>query len=98
LSFQSILPFDATAPLALAPSYLRSLPPRAGHWDELCDENGMLREPWRQFFALLGEEGAAGLEQARESVARQVRDNDISYNVYADKGEPRPSGRTSSKV
>lgn len=90
MSFQSILPFDATASHAHAPSHLRSLPPRAGHWDELRDEHGMLREPWRQFFELLGEEGAAALEQARDSVARQVRENDISYNVYADKGEPRP--------
>lgn len=90
MSFQSILPFDATASLAHAPSSLRLLPPRAGHWDELRDENGALREPWRQFFELLGEESAAGLDKVRDSVARQVRDNDISYNVYADKGEPRP--------
>jgi uncharacterized circularly permuted ATP-grasp superfamily protein/uncharacterized alpha-E superfamily protein len=90
LSFQSILPLDATASHAHALSHLRLLPPRSGHWDELLDETGMLREPWRRFFERLGEDGAAGLEQARESVARQVRENDISYNVYADKGEARP--------
>ncbi|WP_322012990.1 circularly permuted type 2 ATP-grasp protein [Paraburkholderia sp. J12] len=90
MSFQSILPLDATASHAHALSRLRLLPPRAGHWDELRDESGALREPWRQFFELLGEEGAAALEQSRETVARQVRDNDISYNVYADKGESRP--------
>lgn len=90
MSFQSILPLDATASHAHALSRLRLLPPRAGHWDELCDEHGALRESWRQFFELLGEEGAAALTQSRESVMRQVRDNDISYNVYADKGESRP--------
>src|SRR6202044_3617082 len=39
---------------------------------------------------ILGDEGIAGLESATASIAQQVRDNDISYNVYADNGEPRP--------
>ena len=46
--------------------------------------------PWRHFFELLGDDGIAGLDQATASVAQQIRDNDISYNVYADNGEPRP--------
>lgn len=69
---------------------LRDIPARAGHWDELRDAAGAIREPWRRFFALLGEEGAAGLEQAAASIVEQVRDNDITYNAYADNGEPRP--------
>ncbi len=72
---------------------LRTLPlldVREGHWDELRDASGLLRAPWRRFFELLGEEGIAGLEPGRASIAQQVRDNDITYNVYADKGEPRP--------
>ena len=51
---------------------------------------GRLREPWQRFFSLLGDDGALGLDQATASIARQIRDNDISYNVYADNGESRP--------
>ncbi|MBB2980510.1 circularly permuted type 2 ATP-grasp protein [Paraburkholderia tropica] len=87
---QSTLPFDSAADKALALAPLRSLPVREGHWDELRAPDGALREPWRQFFALLGKAGAAGLDGAAASVARQVRENDITYNVYADRGGPRP--------
>jgi uncharacterized circularly permuted ATP-grasp superfamily protein/uncharacterized alpha-E superfamily protein len=89
LAFQSTFPFEATASQADALSLLRVLPVREGHWDELLDASGALREPWRQFFERLGEDGIARLEQNAASVAQQIRDNDISYNVYADNGEPR---------
>ncbi|KMW49154.1 circularly permuted type 2 ATP-grasp protein [Ralstonia insidiosa] len=90
MSVQSTLPLESAAPHADVLTQLRMLPSREGHWDELRDASGALREPWRRFFAQLGEGGVAGLDQARTSVVQQVRDNDISYNVYADKGEPRP--------
>jgi uncharacterized circularly permuted ATP-grasp superfamily protein len=90
LAFQSTFPFEATAAHADALSLLRVLPVREGHWDELLDSSGSLREPWRQFFELLGEDGMARLEHNTASVAQQIRDNDISYNVYADNGGPRP--------
>jgi len=90
LAFQSTLPFEASASQADASSLLRLLPGHDGHWDELRDASGALREPWRQFFALLGEDGIARLADHRASIARQIRDNDISYNVYADNGKSRP--------
>jgi len=93
LGFQSTFPFEAAAGQSDALALLRALPTldvREGHWDELRDASGALREPWRRFFELVGEEGIASLEAGRASVAQQVRDNDITYNVYADKGEPRP--------
>lgn len=93
MAFQSTFPFEAAAGHPDALALLRSLPlvdVREGHWDELRDASGLLREPWQRFFELLGEEGIAGLEPGRASIAQQVRDNDITYNVYADKGEPRP--------
>ncbi|OLL32231.1 hypothetical protein BTH42_07200 [Burkholderia sp. SRS-W-2-2016] len=90
MAFQSTLPFEASAQQADASSLLRLLPGHDGHWDELRDAAGALREPWRQFFALLGEDGIARLAEHRASIARQVRDNDISYNVYADNGKSRP--------
>ena len=93
MAFQSTFPFEAATSHPDALALLRSLPlldVREGHWDELRDTSGALREPWRRFFELLGEEGIAGLEPGSASIAQQVRDNDITYNVYADKGEPRP--------
>ncbi|MFP4592539.1 circularly permuted type 2 ATP-grasp protein [uncultured Ralstonia sp.] len=90
MSFQSTLPLDTAGVHADVLALLRTLPAREGHWDELRAASGALRAPWRRFFELLGEPGVAGLDHARASVAQQVRDNDISYNVYADKGEPRP--------
>jgi uncharacterized circularly permuted ATP-grasp superfamily protein/uncharacterized alpha-E superfamily protein len=90
LAFQSTFPFEASSAHADALSLLRVLPVREGHWDELLDASGALRAPWREFFERLGEDGIARLEHNAASVAQQIRDNDISYNVYADKGEPRP--------
>ncbi|MCX4163509.1 MULTISPECIES: circularly permuted type 2 ATP-grasp protein [Paraburkholderia] len=90
MAFQSTLPFDITATQPDALALLHALPAREGHREELRDETGALRAPWRQFFDLLGEEGIAGLDHGIASVAQQIRDNDISYNVYADKGESRP--------
>ncbi|MBW0445532.1 hypothetical protein EN871_02375 [bacterium M00.F.Ca.ET.228.01.1.1] len=89
MAFQSTFPFDTSAAHADASSLLRLVPAHEGHWDELRDASGALREPWRQFFERLGEDGIARLEGHRASVAQQIRDNDISYNVYADNGEPR---------
>ena len=90
MPFQSTLPFDAAADVADIGARLYDVPPRAGHWNELRDAAGALRAPWRRFFAQLGEDGVAGLEHAAATVARQIRDNDITYNVYADNGEARP--------
>ncbi|MGF6875335.1 circularly permuted type 2 ATP-grasp protein [Paraburkholderia sp. MM5477-R1] len=90
MAFQSTLPFEASALPADASSLLRLLPGHDGHWDELRDESGALREPWRQFFALLDEDGVARLADHHASIAQQIRDNDISYNVYADNGKSRP--------
>ncbi|WP_395065291.1 circularly permuted type 2 ATP-grasp protein [Paraburkholderia silvatlantica] len=87
---QSTLPFDSSAGDEPSSAPLRTLPVRAGHWDELQTAEGELREPWRQFFGLLGKPGVAGFDGAAASVARQVRENDITYNVYADPGGPRP--------
>lgn len=90
MPFQSTLPFDTAADVADAVVRLLDVPARAGHWDELRDAAGALRAPWRRFFGMLGVDGVAGLEHAAAAIARQIRDNDITYNVYADNGEPRP--------
>jgi len=86
LSLQSTLPFEASALHAHVPP---RVPPPEGHWDEMLDVSGLPRESWRRFFDLLGNDGIAGLDIGLASVAQKVRNNDISYNVYADNGVPR---------
>jgi uncharacterized circularly permuted ATP-grasp superfamily protein/uncharacterized alpha-E superfamily protein len=44
---------------------------------------------WAQFFEHLGREGFADLNRRTVNLQRQVRDNGITYNVYADDGGPQ---------
>ena len=44
---------------------------------------------WRQFFATLQKDSAADMDQRAANLARQVRDNGITYNVYADENGPQ---------
>jgi len=68
-----------------------ALPVRAGHFDELRAADGSLREPWQQFFALLGSDGFPDLDRRLDTIGRQVREDGITYNVYGDEGgAPRP--------
>ena len=45
--------------------------------------------PWARFFDQLGTEGFADLNRRTSDLQRQVRDNGITYNVYADAGGPQ---------
>jgi len=60
-----------------------------GHLDELRLPDGTLREPWARFFSVLGEPGAEVLAPRAAAMARQIRENGVTYNVYADRGEAR---------
>ncbi|EGI78351.1 circularly permuted type 2 ATP-grasp protein [Hylemonella gracilis] len=44
---------------------------------------------WTAFFEHLGAEGFADLNPRAASLARQIRDNGVSYNVYADASGPQ---------
>lgn len=69
------------------------LAPRAkdGHFEELRDINGSLRPHWKTFFEQLEPSGLIDLDQRTLELARQVRENGITYNVYADEfGPQRP--------
>jgi len=44
---------------------------------------------WSLFFSQLASEGATELDQRSASLARQVRDNGVTYNVYADENGPQ---------
>ena len=82
---------------ALAP------PAVVGHFDELRGAVAARAEPgtgasagsrqptaaWAKFFDHLGAGGFNDLDRRTASLARQVRDNGITYNVYADAGGPQ---------
>lgn len=71
-----------------------------GHFDELRGTtlsvsatpkaaSDHLTDTWAQFFQLFPGTGAKDLDQRTLSLARQIRDNGVSYNVYADEGGPQ---------
>jgi len=67
-----------------------------GHWDELRNRlSAAAGEPqppgllWSDFIERLGPEGLAGLNARMASLRRQVHDNGITYNVYAQTDSPQ---------
>ncbi|MGA2550605.1 MAG: circularly permuted type 2 ATP-grasp protein [Burkholderiaceae bacterium] len=65
-----------------------ALPPKPGYFDELRSDAALLRPTWQRFFDLLGSSGFADLDHRVEVVARQIRENGITYNIYADSDGP----------
>ncbi len=69
------------------------LSPKAqvGHFDELRGNTNGLLPHWQTFFEQLEPTGLADLDHRTQELSRQVRDNGITYNVYADEyGPQRP--------
>jgi uncharacterized circularly permuted ATP-grasp superfamily protein/uncharacterized alpha-E superfamily protein len=67
-----------------------------GHWDELRNRLSASADPahppgllWSDFVDRLGPEGLGSLNQRMASLRRQVRDNGITYNVYAQTDQPQ---------
>jgi len=71
-----------------------SMPADSGHRDELRESAHpqALSPLWAQFFDHVGTEGLADLNRRAENLQRQIRDNGVTYNVYADaaRGLQRP--------
>jgi uncharacterized circularly permuted ATP-grasp superfamily protein/uncharacterized alpha-E superfamily protein len=73
--------------------------PEAGHFDELrggvaLTDKGFVADPglnpnWREFFAQSDAPTAAEMDQRYTSLQRQIRDNGVTYNVYADQEGPQ---------
>ncbi|MDS4056774.1 circularly permuted type 2 ATP-grasp protein [Accumulibacter sp.] len=72
-------------------SLLASYPKQGDRFDEMLDQDGVVRPAWRAF---LGHLDAASGEQMRHRCAdlhRRIVENGVTYNVYADpKGADRP--------
>ena len=78
----------------------QALPAPEGHWDELRGlalartPNGQapdapMSSAWQTFIAHLAGEGLQGLNARMANLQRQVRDNGITYNVYAAADQPQ---------
>ncbi len=48
-----------------------------------------LSPQWAQFFSHLGVDGFSDLDRRTANLERQIRDNGVTYNVYADSGGPQ---------
>ena len=84
---------QASAPNPVALARELALDAAPGHFDELRDpaQAGALRPQWAQFFEHVGLDGVGELNRRTQSLARQIRDNGVTYNVYADEhGTQRP--------
>jgi uncharacterized circularly permuted ATP-grasp superfamily protein/uncharacterized alpha-E superfamily protein len=64
---------------------------QAEHYSELLDENGNPRPHWQALINALAFEPSSEMRKRVEAVQRQVRENGVTYNVYADtNGLQRP--------
>ncbi|MEJ6023759.1 circularly permuted type 2 ATP-grasp protein [Ramlibacter sp. PS4R-6] len=65
-------------------------PAASAHYDELRGgSREALGQHWERFFEHLGPAGFADLNRRTLNLERQVRDNGITYNVYADAHGPQ---------
>lgn len=76
------------------PELLATYAARPDRYDELCQRIGsvvVVRPHWRDFFHRLAAMPAAEVAARRAALHRQVHENGITYNVYADpRGFERP--------
>ena len=73
------------------PDLLDRYPLTAGSYHELLDERGGVRAHWRRLFDQLQRSTPAQLEQRQALLSRQIQENGVTYNVYADPdGADRP--------
>ncbi len=62
-----------------------------GTFDELCGSKGQPRAHWKRLHQSLASERPGLMQERKESVQKEVRENGIAYNVYGDaKGVQRP--------
>jgi len=73
------------------PDLLDQYPLSAGSYHEMLDTSGAVRPHWLRFYEHLQRSTPAQLIQRQALLARQIQENGVTYNVYADpKGADRP--------
>ncbi|MCO6056493.1 circularly permuted type 2 ATP-grasp protein [Pseudomonas sp. MOB-449] len=70
---------------------LANYPLTATAYHELLNAHGEVRPHWLRLFQQLERSSPAQMQQRQELLARQIQENGVTYNVYADpKGTDRP--------
>lgn len=73
------------------PDLLDCYPLTTGTYHEMLDASGAIRPHWRHFYEHLQRSTPAQLMQRQALLSRQIQENGVTYNVYADpKGADRP--------
>ncbi|MBV6753245.1 circularly permuted type 2 ATP-grasp protein [Pseudomonas chlororaphis] len=73
------------------PDLLDRYPLTAGTYHELLDDGGAVRAHWQPLLDQLQRSTPVQLAQRQALLARQIQENGVTYNVYADpKGADRP--------
>lgn len=73
------------------PDLLDRYPLTAGAYHEMLDAEGAVRPHWRRLFEQLQRSSPDQLAHRQALLARQIQENGVTYNVYADpKGADRP--------
>ncbi|MBD1587583.1 circularly permuted type 2 ATP-grasp protein [Pseudomonas typographi] len=73
------------------PDLLDRYPLTAGTYHEMLQSDGSVRPHWRRLFERLQRMTPAQLNHRQALLARQIQENGVTYNVYADpKGADRP--------
>jgi len=73
------------------PDLLDRYPRTTGTYHELLDDTGLVRPHWQRLLDQLQRNTPAQLVQRQALLARQIQENGVTYNVYADpKGADRP--------
>lgn len=79
-----------------ANAWLQAASAASGHFDELrgismpADSSASVRAPaWQAFLGHLQDSGPEELNRRREHLQRMIRDNGVTYNVYADADGPQ---------
>ena len=74
------------------PDLLDRYPLSPGTYHELLDASGAVRAHWRRLFDQLQRSTPAQLAQRQALLARQIHENGVTYNVYADPRAPTGPG------
>ncbi len=82
---------ETPAPVAAHSSLLAAYERNPRHFHEMLDADGTVRPHWRRLLADLEASTPLQMRHRSDFVARQIREDGITYNVYADaKGADRP--------
>jgi len=82
---------EPSAPVAAHSSLLAAYERDPRHYHEMLDEDGTVRPHWRQLLADLEGSSTMQIRHRLDFVARQIREDGITYNIYADaRGADRP--------